>query len=367
MWVPAALLAIVLLPRNAFAADVVLSGSLERLLNKSIFIRLADDRLIDARLPLTGDLTARAIAAQYNLADQVQITCKPIETVYDEDLALHEHLELKKLKHLRPASPEGLAHVMARLSRQRGANLLQGNPATPRVDTSATADALLERVRRVNLDFAANLPNFVADEFAERYITSLTSKDWHYLDTIESELTFRGGRASRENIRWNGRPWNRPFLELPGLGLWGVFFGTQFRPLFSPECPTKIEFEGREVLQGRSLLAFRFVSPPAACFRFFFAGRVQYRPARTGRFLVDDPGGNMIRYEEEAIGFPEDFGIDRHTVVESWDYVKIGEATHLLPVGVEIMGRGVDGYWSRVTVEYKNHRHFETSTNIMFH
>jgi hypothetical protein len=75
----------------------------------------------------------------------------------------------------------------------------------------------------------------------------------------------------------------------------------------------------------------------------------------------------MIRYEEEAAGFPEDFNTDRHTVVESWDYVRIGDATHLLPVRVEIMGHRADGSWGRENVEYKNHRHFEASTNLIFH
>lgn len=74
----------------------------------------------------------------------------------------------------------------------------------------------------------------------------------------------------------------------------------------------------------------------------------------------------MVRYEEEAIGYPEDFGIDRHTVVESWDYVRIGDAVHLLPVRVEITGRGATGYWVRDSVEYKNHRHFEASSNLVY-
>jgi hypothetical protein len=45
-------------------------------------------------------------------------------------------------------------------------------------------------------------------------------------------------------------------------------------------------------------------SPPAAS-------------ARAGWFLVDDPAGNMIRCEEEAIGYPQDFNLDRHTTRKS--------------------------------------------------
>jgi hypothetical protein len=47
--------------------------------------------------------------------------------------------------------------------------------------------------------------------------------------------------------------------------------------------------------------------------------------------------------------------------------VKIGDSTFLLPVGAEIVALNASGAWSRVTVEYKNHRHFEASTNVTFH
>ena len=359
-------LVILALPGGTFAANVVVSGSLERVVSGSIFVRLADDRLIDARLAPGGDLAAANIVAHYNLADQVQITCGVTTPFYDPALGLHQFLELKKLKRLRPASPESLALVKARLSRQPGANLLKGGEWQPAAHT-AEAQALLERVRKVNLGFAENLPNFAVDETGKRSTAPLTARDWQYLDTIESELTFRGGQARREHIRVDGKPWDRPFADIPGPGLWGVFFGTQLRPLLRTQCATTVEFEGREMERGRPALSFRFASPPDACFRLFHKGPVQFNPARTGRFLVEDPGGNMVRYEEEAIGFPEDFGLDRHVVVESWDYVRIGDATHLLPVHVEIMGRSGAGGWSRDAIDYTNYRHFEASTSVSYH
>jgi hypothetical protein len=356
---------ITLLPARALAVDVALSGALERLLEESIFVRLADGRLIDARLPRTGDLAAGSIAAQYKLADQVQIICKPIQSVYDKKIALYQHLELQKLKRLRSASPEERVQALAFLARKGGANLLKDSGPAPLSDKPATAEALLDHVRQVNLEFAANLPNFVADEIGKRYTAPLTSSAWHSVDTVESEIIFRGGGASREHIRLNGKPWDRPFQDLPGY-VWGVFFGTQFRPLFSTDCPTTIEFEGRETAQGRSLLAFRFASPPAACFRLFGKrGKMApYSPARTGRFLVEDPGGRVVRYEEEST-LTEGREMDRWTVEESWEYVKIGDATHLMPVGVKITGRSAEGLWSRVDVAYKNHRHFESSANFV--
>jgi hypothetical protein len=47
--------------------------------------------------------------------------------------------------------------------------------------------------------------------------------------------------------------------------------------------------------------------------------------------------------------------------------VKIGEASHLLPVHADFLVLYHSGTRYRVEVEYKNHRHFETSSDVTFH
>ena len=63
------------------------------------------------------------------------------------------------------------------------------------------------------------------------------------LDTIQTEITFVGTRVVRRQIRRNGKPWDRPFDALPGFKWYGGF-GTEIRPIFDPQCPTTIEYEG---------------------------------------------------------------------------------------------------------------------------
>jgi hypothetical protein len=50
----------------------------------------------------------------------------------------------------------------------------------------------------------------------------------------------------------------------------------------------------------------------------------------------------------------------------TWEYVTIGDAFHLLPVAEDIYGGFTFADLWHVVVEYKNHRHFESSTNITF-
>lgn len=75
----------------------------------------------------------------------------------------------------------------------------------------------------------------------------------------------------------------------------------------------------------------------------------------------------MIQLDEDAGGFPAEFEFAQRREEVLWDYVKIGDASHLLPVGANFVVLYSSGNRWRVEVEYKNHRHFEASTNITFH
>ena len=230
-------------------------------------------------------------------------------------------------------------------------------------------DAKLEHARTVNLERAAKLPSFVMDEKATRYKSRHTNPPkWEVFDTIESEIAVRGKGFTRENVRRNGKPWEKPnFSDFS----WGIPFGNELKSLFEPKCPTVIELEGRENAQGQPLFAYRYHSPPGGCFQAFsvtrgFFSSKRYNPARTGRILIDDPGGNVVRYEEEASEFPKGFGLDPWKQTTTWDYVTIGDTSHLLPVAEDIYSGFTFADLWHVVAEYKNHRHFEAATSVTF-
>jgi hypothetical protein len=125
------------------------------------------------------------------------------------------------------------------------------------------------------------------------------------------------------------------------------------------------------------VLAYQFDSPANGCFGSLYGG-FAYNAARTGRALIDGPGGDVLQFEEEAFGFPRGFGfVSRHQVM-TWDNVKIGEVSHWLAVSAEFIwtpNTPVGGLFrpttktpmrTRTVVEYRNHRHFESSTNIKY-
>src|SRR5580693_698600 len=146
------------------------SGTLERVGSGSISIRLADRRVIDALLPNTPPLEAEAIAAQYNMGDRVEVDCKPVPQVWEEGTSRYQTLEVTAIRLVRRPSAEELAQILETLPSREGKNLLKRPEAAsaarpvPVTDGNAPGGRQLEQARKVNLDYAANMPNFVADE-----------------------------------------------------------------------------------------------------------------------------------------------------------------------------------------------------------
>jgi hypothetical protein len=81
--------------------------------------------------------------------------------------------------------------------------------------------------------------------------------------------------------------------------------------------------------------------------------------------LVENPGGSLIQYEEKAT-YPDDFPGRLYQQKIVWDYVKIGDISHLLPVTVDFELVFASGDLRRVSVEYRDHRRFEAKTSITF-
>jgi hypothetical protein len=181
--------------------------------------------------------------------------------------------------------------------------------ALARPSLVSDGDTRLEHARKVNLAYAANMPSYVADETAKRYTSSSASAKWKYQDTIQTEITISGTRAVRRQVRRNGKPWEQPFESIPGFKWYGGF-GTEIRPVFAPDCPTTLEYEGVTAIRGKSLLKYRFTSPAGGCFALLYFDSQESNPQRTGHVFIDDATGSVMQLDEEAVGFPADFGLE---------------------------------------------------------
>jgi hypothetical protein len=255
-----------------FAADLTLSGSLEEVTSGAIRIKLSDGRRINAKLSKTGQLSAAAIAARYHLADQVEATLKSTKPYYDTEEGGWLFPKLEQLRFLRSAFPEELSSFLTPRPWRSTDNLLKSAaaPSVARPPDATDSESPLDRARRVNIEYTSKLPNFVVDETAKRSVLAKGSAEWRSVDTIESDLSFQGAYTTRQRVRVNGKPWNKPLLPGPN---WVTGFG-ELKPLFDPACPVVFESAGRVEVRGKPALAYRFSSAQDGYFTFWGMGEV---------------------------------------------------------------------------------------------
>ncbi len=102
-------------PGRGFAADISFTGSLERVGDQSISIKLPDRRVIDAMLPNSSSLDAPAIAAQYSMGDEMEVRCKPIRPVWEAATSRFQSLEVTAIRFVRrPSAAEVLSLLEAK-------------------------------------------------------------------------------------------------------------------------------------------------------------------------------------------------------------------------------------------------------------
>ncbi len=77
--------------------------------------------------------------------------------------------------------------------------------------------------------------------------------------------------------------------------------------------------------------------------------------------LIDAATGNVVQVNEKATVFPKGFVFSEAEREVIWDDVKIGDATHLLPVSANEIVRYSSGQLEWVSLKYANHRQFEAA------
>ncbi len=233
-------------------------------------------------------------------------------------------------------------------------------------------DMGLGQIRQINLDRAANLPNFIADEIvtgyaAGRYRGPAASAPWEHGHTFQAEIAVKGTQIGRRNVLRDGSPWENTVkgsddvtANMPATG-----FGASLKALFDPACPTTLSFDRKEDTRGEQALIYRFRSPANGCFGNLYGGR-GYNAARSGHVFIDASTGDVLQWEEEATGFPKGFAFTQRNQTMTWNRVVIGGAAYWLPVFADFVWKQADGSLHRSTVEYKNHRHFEALSGLNF-
>lgn len=355
------------------------AGYLSRLTNNAITIQQADGVAISALLPREATGAVKAIAIQCAFGDQIVISCRHVQAVYDRDAGRYQTLEMLGLQRVRPASAQEMSRIAISHGWVSGGNLLK-TPDRPHASTPVTsgntnsrddpAQSEIALAREINLEVGSRLPNFIADETAKVYISSSEGKDaWRFEYAVEAEVTFDHGHVERRKIRKDGHPWTQP--GLPGYTGSGGF-GNLLLNLFDPHCPNAFHPVGSYEINGKQTLQFRVDVEPDTCFGIE-ADYQTYRPRIEGNLFLEDPGARLVQFEYKALNLPESFHLSSWVRKVSWGDVRIGDKVFLLPVSADLVVANSLTHGSRraetehIVWEYRNYRHFEAESNVTFH
>jgi len=373
-----------------FADSLQFSGSLEAVTHHTLSIRLSDGRIVDARIPEDGELSAQNLFSKYRLGDLVQIQGFPMEPdrddpdgyfpPRDEETGVARNLYLEQIRFLRKPSAAELAIALGSGARSIKQNLLaKPNDEQPNISlktlklpdpsagSSEDLDPKLERTRVLVRKYLSALPNFTADKAMTTQSSKVSATPkWSVTETLQAEANFRGRQETLRNIVRDG-------VKLPDAAILptGVRAGastSRLSQIFSPDCPVTIKFEKRAVEAGTPVLAYSFTSPHDSCFGPVWDGHYQrYFPGYEGEVFIGEADGLVRKIYCTTTGFPAEF--NQRTMEEQvmWDQVAIGEERHLLPVSSQTLLVSTNNTMFLSVVKYTNHRHFESTSAITFH
>src|SRR5579872_3668204 len=276
---------------HAAKDEVVAAGQIERIMDRSITIRRADGVLVEARLLHTGKLRADVLVTKFHFGDNVEMACKAIPPVWDDDARLYRVLELERIDLLKkPSANEYYIAASSRAWREPGNMLKLLHPEfVPKmeageraVDGPPEARQTFEQARQVNLKYVAAIPTYMADETATRATADSVPPRWRPIDVILADVTFHGDMETRDQVFSNNRLIPGGMKDVKGLR-WEGAFVSRLKPLFDADCPVAFKFVQTTTVKGRQLVVFEFHAPADSCFSPAAYSYLRYYAPWTGK------------------------------------------------------------------------------------
>ena len=226
----------------------------------------------------------------------------------------------------------------------------------------------LEQARYYALEYADNLPDFMATQVVTRYAQKPGYKDWKKEDSLEIELTYRikGGEKYRLT-KLDGKPSTLKYENLGGSTSSGEF-GSLMTAAFAPQSKAEFKEIRKETFHNRQTVVYDYKVKKA-----FSVNQITDKStfqtvtaAYQGTVWIDAETKRVLRIEQAAEGMPANFSI---TLAESsieYDCAKIADQPYLLPVRAEVLlGSDRERSYNRNVIEFRNYRMFDTDIKIV--
>ena len=233
-------------------------------------------------------------------------------------------------------------------------------------------DPIIEAACQAAITFTKSLPDYIVKQTTARYRgvrkTTLISVDtvqiWRKRDVVTADVVAQLGTESFKNIRVNGSP----SKDVEKSGQWSAGeFSSTLKALVSPENAAVFAKGRQTTLLHRPAWRYDFTIDQAHSTWHLSAGGRTYAPAYGGQIWIDKDTSRVLRIEMTAHDVPSFIPLDSVEWTINYDFIKIGDASYLLPTHSEALDceRDKDSCFKNVT-EFEDYKKFSADTSISF-
>ena len=239
------------------------------------------------------------------------------------------------------------------------------NPATASV-AGPVIDPIIAAAREAAGEFTETLPDFLVQQHTMRYRSEVKPFQWQAIDMVSADVTVIKGKEEYKKITINGKPTTKA-AEKSGAWSTGEFATTQ-QDILSSSTAAKFAKRGQQRVGGRDALAYDFtVQQPNSHWRIIPGDSKPYNPPYKGVIWIDKESKRVLKIEQRATSFPDDFEFNRVELVLEYGLVRISGKLVLLPVRSEnIICQSASTYCSRNELNFRNYRKFGAESAITF-
>jgi len=361
------------------------SASLQMMLGLLLFIALfAHHVAAQIEKPLTSQELVRLI---YQLPAQPGKRDEIIEEIRRRGIDFELTPGIRGIVATKSGSDALLRRTLEEAARRRA------NPASYAPPSATEAAQVLANARRVSLEAAKGIPDFVVKQLVTRSEARGKTQNWQVRDRLTVAVSYResAGGEQYKLLAVNGLPnaasgAERGSYEQAGGSTTTGEFASLLIRIFSEETATNFLPAATDTLRGRRTIIYDFdIKKETARNRLLYGGDGETRTTTTGlrgRVWIDRENFRVLRAEYTTTDVEPDFPIRQLDKAIDFDWVMISEKQYLLPVAaaatftsvvpvtyLERGGRGkftqIETVQSRNEIRFRNYQRFGSEVKII--
>jgi len=210
-----------------------------------------------------------------------------------------------------------------------------------------------------------DLPNLTCVQTTRRF-EDPDNSGWRLIDTVVEQLTYFEHREHYKVLELNGQPANIAHEQLRDAPS-SREFGLVLKTIFLPQTQTEFAWQAWSALRGRRMNVYAYrVRPFRSTFHIEGPGQsLDLVAPYHGRISIDSEKHLVHRVTLQFDDIPLSFPIQDVSLLLDYDYARIGDTVHLLPLQFEVRYRK-GNQLVKNDVDYFNYQKFNALSATKF-